>query len=253
MVGPLIIPSFVAGLLTFLAPCTLPLLPAYLSFVSGVSIKKVRDGKLSKEDRRAIALNGVLYSAGFTVVFVGLGLLAGYGGSFIVQYRDVLSRIGGVLVIFFGLFILFGERFSFLSKLASVKRLNLKHLEPGTPLSAFLFGAAFAIGWTPCVGPILGSVLFLATNSSTIWSGGLLLLMFSLGLALPFVFMSFAFGYALQLLKRIEKYLKIFSAIGGVILIVLGLLLVLDKFGYWVSWFYSLFGNSLEERLLPFL
>lgn len=247
----LIIPAFVAGVLTFLAPCTLPLVPGYLGFISGVSVNDLQDLSKSKAARRTIFFNGVLYVIGFSSVFIILGSLFGLGGAALIQYRPWLLRIGGIFVIFFGLFMMGIFRLPFLSvekHLGSVKA-----LKPGNPVSSLVFGATFAFGWTPCVGPILGSVLTLAASSATVGQGTFLLLVFSLGLAIPFLIIAAGIGSASVYITKLSKYLNIVSVIGGVFLIFLGILLFTNKVGVWVGYFYQVFGFINYDRLLDYL
>ena len=156
----LIIPALIAGILTFLAPCTLPLVPGYLGFISGASLEDLKDPKKAKVARWKIFSNAILYVFGFSSVFIILGSLFGLGGVSLAAYRLWLSRIGGIFVIIFGLFMLDVfkfQGFNFLEKLGSSR--ILKSLKPGTPSSSFIFGATFAFGWTPCVGRYWGQSL----------------------------------------------------------------------------------------------
>lgn len=250
----LIIPAFVAGILTFLAPCTLPLVPGYLGFISGVSISELNNSN-SSQLRRKVLLNGVMYVVGFTVIFVLLGSLFGLGGAALAKHRVLLGQIGGVFVIVFGLYMMHLLRFAWLEKiLGGEHRFNLsRHITPGHPTSSFIFGATFAFGWTPCVGPILGTVLLLASTSGTVTQGALLLLVFSLGLALPFLGIAIGIGWATKHLSSINSYLDKVSIIGGVFLVVIGVLLVTNNFGYVVSYAYQLFEVIGYERLLQYL
>jgi cytochrome c-type biogenesis protein len=181
----LIIPAFIAGILTFLAPCTFPLVPGYLGFISGVSAQDLQDPLKSKSARRKIFLNGLLFVVGFSFIFILLGSLFGLGGSALAQYRIWLSRIGGIFVILFGLFMIGVLRLPFLNVEKNIGAIMA--LKPGNPASSLIFGATFAFGWTPCVGPILGSILTLAAASATVSQGAFLLSVFSLGLAVPFL------------------------------------------------------------------
>ncbi len=184
----LVIAAFVAGLFTFLAPCTLPLVPAYLAFISGVSLKDLADDNKARAARRKILANSLLYVLGFSVVFIFFGILFGVGGESLRQYRPMLQRIGGILVIFFGLYMMKVFRLPGFQFLDSERRFPAARIiKPGNPLSSFLFGSVFALGWTPCIGPILGSILTLAAASATVVQGGLLLAVFSLGLGVPFI------------------------------------------------------------------
>ena len=237
----LIIPAFIAGIFTFLAPCTLPLVPGYLGFISGAS-----------GTRWNIFLNGVFFMAGFSAVFISMGTLIGFvGATFLVPYRFWLGRIGGIFVILFGLFMLDVLKIPFLMR---EKRLTAPALfKRGNPINSFILGTAFAFGWTPCVGPILGSVLLLASTSSTALSGALLLAVFSAGLAVPFLLMALGIGSAPRYIKNISKYLHIVSIIGGIFLIFLGVLLVWGNMGLLISSGYRIFQFIQYDRLLNYL
>lgn len=250
----LIIPAFIAGLLTFLAPCTLPLVPGYLGFISGVSAKDMKDPKNPAGLRKRVFKNGIMYVLGFTLVFMILGTLFSAAGSALVQYRIWLGRIGGLFVIFFGLYLMHIFNLPFFSALDSEKRFNFaKKLTPGKPSSAFIFGMTFAFGWTPCVGPVLGTILALAASKTTIFQGGFLLFVFSLGLAIPFLAIALGIGHATEYIKKISKYLNIISIIGGIFLVIIGVLLVTDSFALWLSWFYDIFSFLNYEVLLDYL
>ncbi|MAG11282.1 MAG: cytochrome C biogenesis protein [Parcubacteria group bacterium] len=253
-VSSLVIPAFIAGLFTFLAPCTLPLVPAYLGFISGVSVDDLKDPNKVGSARRKIFLNGVLYVLGFSFVFIVLGSLFGLGGSALVKYRVLLSRIGGVFVIIFGLYMVGVAKLPIFSFLQKEKRFNpTKWLKPGSPSSSLIFGATFAFGWTPCVGPILGSILLLASSSATVVSGAFLLAIFSFGLALPFLLIAAGVGHAAQYIKKISKYLEIISIVGGVLLIILGYLVLTDQLQVWFAVVYQWFSFVSYDRLLDFL
>lgn len=247
----LTIPAFFAGLLTFLAPCTLPLVPAYLSFIGGVSSREA--GTQDAGVRRRVVINGLFYVIGFSTVFIVLGSLFAAGGAVLVTYRDLLSRLGGLLVLFFGLFLLFGSRWRIFESLQAEHRFHLHHLTPGKPLSAFLFGATFAFGWTPCIGPILGSVLILAATTSTFFQGVFLLIVFSVGLGLPFILLAFAFGHAVDYVDKLKSWMRPINVLGGVLLVFLGILLLTDHLGLWLGWMFELFSFIDYGRLLRYL
>ena len=252
----LIIPAFIAGILTFLAPCTLPLVPAYLGFISGASAKDMQDLKLAAVIRRRVLLNGVFYVLGFSFVFIALGLLFGIGGAVLATYQGMLVKVGGAFTLFFGLYLVGAfEKVSFIQALLTTdKRFHVgATLKPGTPSSSFIFGATFALGWTPCVGPILGSILFLASSTATALQGALLLSVFSLGLAIPFLLLAWGVGHATQTIRRLSIVLPFISFVGGVLLILLGILLLTDQLGIWLSWSYRLFEVFNYERLLDYL
>ncbi|MBU1038729.1 cytochrome c biogenesis protein CcdA [Patescibacteria group bacterium] len=247
-------PAFLAGVLTFLAPCTLPLLPGYLGFISGLSFKDWQDGPMSLGLRWRVFKNGLWYVLGFSLVFVVLGGLVGWAGSGLGSYRFLLARWGGLLVIFFGLFLLWGDKwsgFGFLQKNSRWSLVNV--LQPGRPLASFLFGVVFAFGWTPCVGPILGSILLLASSQASLGTGALLLLIFAAGLAVPFLVAAISLGSIGHYLHRWGRYLRIISYLGGLFLIGLGVLMVWNKFDWWVALAYKWLGFINYNSLLNFL
>ncbi|MBL8030600.1 MAG: sulfite exporter TauE/SafE family protein [Candidatus Doudnabacteria bacterium] len=237
----LVIPVFLAGLLTFFAPCTFPLLPAYLSFIGGVSLNEIKENP-SLSVRRKVFINALLYVLGFSFVFVVLGSLFGLGGGTLFRYRAILSSAGGFVVLLFGLFIVFQPQAKSFGFLYRDGRLGIfKYLKPGKPISSFLFGAAFAFGWTPCVGPVLGAVLTLAATGSTVVYGVTLLAIFSLGLAVPFLVVASSSAWALERIKNANKFLRITSLLGGMLLVVLGLLLISGHIEIWTNYFYKVF------------
>lgn len=247
----LALPAFIAGLLTFLAPCTLPLVPGYLSFISGVSLEDLKDPEKAKSVRIKIFLNGLGFVVGFSLVFIVLGTLAGFAGQALFAYRIWLSRIGGIFVIIFGLFMLNVLKIPFL---AQEKKLRLpSFFERGKPINSLILGTAFGFGWTPCVGPILGAILTLAAVSTTVGQGAVLLAIFSLGLGIPFLLIAIGIGSASAYLAKISKYLNIVSVIGGIFLIFLGILLVTDQFNVWIIYFYSIFDFINYDQLLDYL
>lgn len=247
----LVIPAFIAGILTFLAPCTLPLVPAYLGFISGVSMQDLQDPLKTKSARRKIFLNGLLFILGFSAIFVLLGTAAGFFGQTLFQHRVWLSRIGGVFVILFGLLMLNVLKIPFLSREIQFKTPTL--LQRGKAVNSLILGTTFGLGWTPCVGPILGSILTLAAASATVGQGALLLSVFSLGLAIPFLVIAAGIGSASTHIAKLSKYLRIVSIIGGVFLIFLGILLFTNKMGIWIAYFYQFFNFINYDRLLDYL
>jgi len=254
----LIIPAFIAGILTFLAPCTLPLVPGYLAFISGVSAKDLAIPERAAGARKRIFMNGVMYVIGFSIVFILLGSLFGLAGSFLAQYRIWLSRIGGAFVIFFGLYLMHAFNLPIFKK--AFGWLNTEHkfnfvnkLTPGRPFSSFIFGATFAFGWTPCIGPILGTILFLASTSGSVLSGSFLLLVFSAGLAIPFLAIALGLGHATKYITKISKYLNIISIVGGAFLVYMGYLLLTDNLILFIGKFYQYFSFINYDRLLDYL
>lgn len=256
----IIIPTFIAGVLTFLAPCTFPLVPGYLGFISGVSTDDLQSSDIGKRTRWRIFMNGVFYVIGFSAVFILLGTVFSIGGLALARYKTLLSQIGGIFVIFFGIYLTglfslsFFENIPLFNFLRSDKQLGVgSAVKPGKPLSSFIFGATFAFGWTPCVGPILGSVLLLASTSATVGQGAFLLLIFSLGLALPFLVIAASVSTAHRYIAKISKYLNVISKLGGIFLIFLGYLLLTNSFNIWISYFYRTFNFINYDKLLNYL
>ncbi len=251
----LLIPAFIAGLLTFLAPCTLPLVPGFLGFISGSSINDLGSVEHNKHLRHRVLLNAFFYVFGFSLVFILLGSLFGLLGNVFSGYRILLEKIGGAFVIFFGLYMMKIFDFKWLWFLHKEKKINLfNKLVPGKPSSSFIFGMTFAFGWTPCVGPVLGSILLLASTTSTVWQGMLLLSVFSLGLAVPFITLALLAGQAVYFVRKLNKFLNTISFIGGLFLVFLGVLVITGNMGIFVSWFYQLFDfMNYQDKLLDYL
>lgn len=248
----LVISAFVAGLFTFLAPCTLPLVPGFLSFIAGASPDDA-------SARKKVFLNGIFYVLGFSVVFVIMGTVISFiSGSLFFASRLWLSRIGGVFVMFFGLFLVyqalvFFYRLPLPAFLTGEKRIHVKGLKPGNPVSSAIFGATFAFGWTPCVGPVLGAILTLAATNSTVGQGAFLLAVFSAGLAVPFLVLAAGWGTFAQKINKLNKILPIISLIGGIFIFILGLLVLTNTLGIWTSFFFKLFGFINYEGIYDFL
>ncbi|NCS99393.1 cytochrome c biogenesis protein CcdA [Candidatus Parcubacteria bacterium] len=245
----LAVSAFIAGLFMFLAPCTLPLVPAYLGFISGVSAKDLEENR--EGSNKKIFWNGFFFILGFSVVFILFGVIAGFAGRQLVQYQDILVKIGGVMVIFFGLFILGVFNLPFLQ---AEKKLSLpKFIKPGNPASSFIVGAAFSIGWSPCVGPILGSILLLAGTQGTVLSGAILLAIFSLGMGLPFLLVALGVSKATKYIQKIEPVMKWVTIVGGVFLIFLGVLLLTNNLSLLLEWGYGIVGDGFYNKFLNFL
>jgi cytochrome c-type biogenesis protein len=216
--------AFFAGLLTFFTPCVFPLIPSYLSYITGFSVEE-----LSKGDRKEVLNRSVIGSLsfilGFTFIFVLLGLSASMLGSLAYSFQNILRVTGGVLIAIFGLT---------LTGLLDLKFLNIeKRFQPAQGskgyYGAFLFGMTFAAGWVPCVGPVLSSILLLAASEGSRFYGGMLLSFYCLGLGLPLFLSAVAFNYYLTFFKKAIKYIDIIEKVGGVILILVGLLLITDN------------------------
>ena len=171
-----------------------------------------------------------------------MGSLFGLGGQALFEYRIWLTRIGGVLVVFFGLYMTGILKLKFLNFLNYEKKIHANSkLKPGEPGSALILGGIFAFGWTPCVGPILGAILTLAAASATVSQGIILLAIFSAGLAIPFLLVALFSGYALERIQKIQRHLNKISIAGGVLLIFFGILLLTNQFAQWTQFIFQLF------------
>lgn len=245
----LAIPTFLAGILTFLAPCTLPLVPAYLGFISGVPTSEL-EGSSSKI-RRRVLLNGLLFVAGFSLVFIIFGTLAGLFGIALAPYKIWLTKLAGAFIIFFGLTMLGLFNLPILNRELKIQLPPM--FQRGKPTTSFALGFAFGFGWTPCVGPILASVLLLTTSTTTALQGAVLLLIFSLGLAIPFLLTALGFGSAFQSGGWIQRHLLWIERVGGAFLIGLGLLVFFNRIPLLLSWGYRALEFINYDRLVNYL
>ncbi len=216
--------AFLAGLLSFFSPCILPLLPAYFSFITGFSLEE-----LTSDDniaiRKKVIASTLAYVLGFSTVFILMGASASFLGSLIQKYSTAIRLIGGHIIVLFG-FHLTG--IIHINGLYYEKRVHVSK-KPLHVLGTFLIGMAFGAGWSPCVGPMLGSILILAGNQQTVAQGMGLLALYSAGMAIPFVMMSFFINVFLKSLRNATKFLKYFNMIAGGLLILVGLLLLTNK------------------------
>ncbi|MDQ5883167.1 MAG: cytochrome c-type biosis protein [Patescibacteria group bacterium] len=232
-----LIGAFFAGVFMFVAPCTLPLVPGFLSFVSAGEKKKV-------------ILNTLFFILGFSVVFILLGALTSFLGSKLFIVRSVLSKVGGILIIIFGLYILRVFRLPFFERATNI--FHFKHLKPGNSGSAFVLGVSFAAGWSPCVGPILASILLIAGNTETVLVGTFLLSVFSLGLALPFLVTAILAHRMKNIFKKISENEWVYK-LGGALLIFIGVLLFTDNFYLLIRWGFQALNFFGYEKILNFL
>ncbi|MDH7499393.1 MAG: cytochrome c biogenesis protein CcdA [candidate division NC10 bacterium] len=218
--------AFSAGLLSFASPCVLPLIPAYITFITGLSLADLTKGDRRSTLRKATIFNSLFFILGFSTVFVALGASASLLGKFLLDYQYILSKVGGVLIILFGLFIAGFFRLDFLYR---EKRIHLKG-KPAGYLGSLFVGATFALGWTPCVGPILSAILLYASTCQSVASGIALLGTYSLGLAIPFFLSSLALNSFIIYMDRARRYIRAISVFSGVFLILIGLLILTDYF-----------------------
>jgi len=223
-----ILSAFLAGVLMFFAPCTFPLVPAFLAFISGVG-KDISDVKVKK----VIVKNAIAFCLGFSFIFIGFGVLAGYAGELVGSMQGWLSRIGGLIIILFGLMMLDIIK---INKFLSSKSFSIpKIFTPGNTKSSALVGASFAFGWTPCVGPILASILFLASTQGSLLTGGFLLAIFSLGLSVPFILTAIFYDKIKDRFKKWASVTVFLMKIGGAFMVLFGGLLFFESYGILVE------------------
>ena len=221
---PLPLAAFLAGLVSFLSPCVLPLVPGYVSLISGVGVEELKVQETHV--LRKVMLNSIAFILGFSVVFITLGALSTEVGQLASQYKSTLARVAGVVIILFGLH---------LTGILPIKALyadkRLHNVKGGsTPWGAFVIGFAFAFGWTPCVGPILGAILGLAAAQNSVSQGILLLTVYSMGLAVPFLLAALGIERFMKFYGGFRRHMHAVEIASGGLLMALGLLLVLGKF-----------------------
>ena len=231
--------SFTAGLLSFLSPCVLPLIPSYVSFITGLSLDDIQ------RSRRITLIHSLLFIAGFTIVFMVLGATATVLGRALLRHRDWVGRIGGVLVIVLGLYLL---GLLNIGALARERRVHVAD-KPLGYLGTLLVGMAFAAGWTPCIGPILGGVLTYTASSADLNRGLVLLFAYSLGLALPFLLAALMIDRFMEMFQRYRGALIWMSRASGVLLIAVGLLMITGSMTVLSAWLQRFTPELLRSRL----
>lgn len=214
--------TFIEGIVIFISPCMLPMLPIYFSYIIGQETEN--------KSRKAL-INSLGFVLGFTIIFVSLGAMAGTLGSFLIRYRTTVNIISGLFIIFLGLNFMGAIKIPFLNrtmKLQTKRRGN-------SFLSSILLGLVFSIGWTPCVGPLLSSALLQASSSGNVWNGILLLLTFSMGLGIPFVVSSILVDRLKNAFDFIKKHNKVINIVSGIFLVLVGVLMMTGVFGYFLN------------------
>jgi cytochrome c-type biogenesis protein len=212
--------AFAAGVFSFLSPCVLPLIPSYLSFVSGVSLDEMR----SEQGRSRVVLNSLAFIIGFSLVFISLGASASLLGGLFLSYRNAIRIVGGIFIVLVGLYLVGAFKVAALERYL---QFDLKD-KPAGYLGSVLVGITFAVAWTPCVGPILGATLALASTSGEVSRGTFLLSSYAAGLALPFFLSALAINSFLQFSQRMRRHIKAIHVAGGILLIIAGILLITD-------------------------
>jgi cytochrome c-type biogenesis protein len=216
--------ALLAGLLSFLSPCVLPLIPAYFTFITGYSLEELTTAATS-EIRAKVFLSTLAYVMGFSLVFILMGASASLFGNFMFKYKDLIRIIGGALIIILGIHLTGIIR---IHALEFEKRIQLKK-KPLHLFGTFLVGMAFGAGWSPCIGPLLGSILIVAGSQETVFKGVALLAVYSAGLAIPFLIISIFINFLLIFIRKTTRAIRFLNAAAGILLILIGLLLVTDK------------------------
>ena len=219
--------AFLAGLVSFLSPCVLPLVPAYLSFLGGTSLQEMHgeNSTLSLKSRSRIILAAVFFVLGLATIFISLGAVITTFGSAVADYKEVFLRVGGGFIIIFGLHFLGILRIPFLYRQARYE----STVEPATLIGAYLMGIFFAFGWTPCVGPILSAILMMAADTATLSKGITMLTAYTIGLGIPFVLAAVSISFFMNFLNKFKQHLDVVEKIMGALLVVIGLLFLFDK------------------------
>jgi cytochrome c-type biogenesis protein len=226
-----------AGLVSFISPCVLPIVPGYLSFISGVNMSQLREGDAPDGLWRRVGITSLAFVLGFSTVFVALGAAATLVGATLQAYKRELGMIGGVIIIVLGLHTagILPIKWLLYEKRATVKS------RPLGLLGAYLVGLAFAFGWTPCIGPILGAILLYASQQDTVAQGVGLLAAYSLGLGVPFVVSGLAVNRFFAASGRIKRHMKVVEYVSGALLVGVGLLLLTDRLTLLAAWFSKMF------------
>ena len=229
--------AFFAGLLSFVSPCVLPLVPSYLMYITGLSLDQLSDSAERQRLQKTIIVNSLLFIAGFSVVFIAFGASASLIGQILTHYQDLIRKVGAGLIVLFGLYLTGLIKLKFLM---IEKRLRLRS-RPAGYLGSFLIGAAFAAGWTPCVGPVLGTVLLYASMSDTLTDGVSLLTFYSLGLGAPLFLSAVGLDRFLACFRQVRAYLGVVSVVSGIVLILLGVMMYRDSLAHLTA-FFELYG-----------
>lgn len=217
--------AFLAGVLSFLSPCVLPLVPSYVSFITGISFEDLTGGADRKRIRYLTITNSLFFTLGFSAVFIALGASSSVIGRLMFEYQEWIRIIGGVIIIIFGLFVAGFLKIDFLTR---DKKFHLGG-KPAGYIGTFIVGMTFAAGWTPCIGPMLGAILVYAGSKGSAFYGFKLLAVYSLGLALPFFLSSLAINSFLCYSRRLQRYMRVIMIASGLLLIIFGIILLTNR------------------------
>ncbi len=237
--------AFIAGVLSFISPCVLPLIPGYLSFISGVSLEEMRgmpvaagggtvavSSGVTADAKRQVLITSLFFILGFSLVFVSLGASATYLGQFLMERLTIFGKIAGVLLIIFGLHTIGVFKIPFLLNEARVQA----NTKPASMVGAVIVGISFAFGWTPCIGPILSAILLVAAQQDSVNQGILLLSIYSLGLAIPFLLTALAINQFFVAFSKIRRHYHAIEIVSGLLMIVIGVLIFTNRFTIIAQW-----------------
>jgi cytochrome c-type biogenesis protein len=225
--------AFLAGLLSFVSPCVLPLVPSYVTYITGLSLDQLSDSTERHRLRKTIVVNSLLFIAGFSAVFIAFGASASLIGQVLTNYQYLLRKVGGVVIVLFGLYLMGIVKLTFLM---TERRIHLRR-RPAGYVGSLLIGATFAAGWTPCVGPVLGTMLLYASMTDTLTDGVTLLAFYSFGLGLPLFATAMGVDHFLAYVKKARGYLRMVSVVSGVFLILFGLMVYHDSLSLLTAFF----------------
>ena len=220
-----IISAFVAGIISFLSPCVLPLVPGYISYVAGGTLEDLTEHSDKSRHRLAAILLSIFFVLGFSIVFIALGASASAVGDFLLKYKTEFEYAAGGIIVAFGLYLTGMLKLPILSR----EMRFVSRFKGGHPISAIILGMAFAFGWTPCIGPILGSILVLAATEESLNKGVLLLFFYSLGLAIPFILSGYLIQKFMIISKGLKKNMNLITKFGGSLLLITGFLVITNK------------------------
>ncbi|MFH1779226.1 MAG: cytochrome c biogenesis protein CcdA [Candidatus Omnitrophota bacterium] len=221
-----ILVAFSAGVFSFFSPCVLPLIPSYISYITGITFGELTQQALPKRVKFLTIAHSLLFIAGFTAIFVLFGASFTALGKFLSQHKNAAEKIGGIIVVLFGLHIAGIINLGFLQK---ERKIEIKSKPLGF-LGSFLVGATFSLGWTPCVGPILSSILILSSAAEDVGRGAVLLLSYSLGLGVPFLLSGLLINNFVTYFQRIKKHIRLISILSGLFLVLVGVMILTDSF-----------------------
>ena len=225
--------AFSAGFLSFVSPCVLPLVPSFVTYITGLTFEDITSAKENTRVRYITITNSLAFIGGFSFVFVLFGASATFIGEIFLAYQGIIQKIGGILIVLFGLYIMGIFKLNLLS---SEKKFHIEN-KPAGFIGSFLVGMAFAAGWTPCVGPILGSILLYASTTGSVAKGTGLLAVYSIGLGLPFFISALAINTFIATFKVITRYMRWINLLSGAFLILVGIMIFTDSLTFITTWF----------------